>query len=92
MIYVVVDALDECEDKDGVRSQLIDKLRGLQARIDVRLLFTSRSVYEITRKFQSDPVLEVYASEDDVRRFVAGRMSILPNRIQRDDDLKQATK
>jgi hypothetical protein len=72
VVYIVVDALDECTDKDGERGRLIDKLHKLQAKLDVRLLFTSRFIPEITQKFQSDPTLEVRASEEDVRRFVTG--------------------
>jgi hypothetical protein len=77
-VYIVVDALDECADRDGDRGRLIDKLCDLQARTDVRLLFTSRFVSEITQKFHSNPLLEVRASEEDVRRFVEGQMSRLP--------------
>jgi hypothetical protein len=76
--YIIVDALDECADSDSDRGRLIDKLRNLQARTDVRLLFTSRSISEITQRFQRDPMLEVRASEEDVRRFIAGQMSRLP--------------
>jgi len=86
-VYIVVDALDECAD--GARGRLIDKLCELQARIDMRLLFTSRFIPEITQKFQSNPILEVRASEEDVERFVAGQMPRLPKCIQRDEDLKQ---
>ncbi|KAF2179090.1 hypothetical protein K469DRAFT_322187 [Zopfia rhizophila CBS 207.26] len=89
-VYIVVDALDECTDREGARCRLIDKLRELQARIDVRLLFTSRFIPEITQKFQSNPILEVRAHEEDVRRFVAGQIPRLPNCIQRDEKLKQA--
>jgi hypothetical protein len=85
-----VDALDECADTDSARVRLIDKLRELQARIDVRLLFTSRFLPKITQKFQSNPILEVRASEEDVRRFIASQMLRLPNYIQRDEELKQA--
>jgi hypothetical protein len=62
----------------------------LQARTDVRLMFTSRFIPEITQKFCSKPTLEVRASEEDVMRFVAGQMPRLPNRIRRDDELKRA--
>ena len=80
-VYIVVDALDECSDKGSARGELIDKLCGFQARKDVRLLFTSRFIPEITRKFRSNPTLEVRASEEDVRRFVAGKMPRLPGCI-----------
>ena len=89
-IFIVVDALDECSDRDGTRGQLIDELRELQARGDIRLLFTSRLMPEITRKFQSNSTLEVRASEEDVKRFVAGQIPRLPGCIQRDEELKLA--
>jgi hypothetical protein len=89
-VHIVVDALDECADKDGERGRLIDKLRELQARTDARLMCTSRFIPEITQKFTSNPILEVRASEEDVRRFVAGQITRLPKCIQRDDELKRA--
>jgi hypothetical protein len=87
-VYIVVDALDECADID--RGRLINKLRELQARTDVRLMCTSRFIPEIERGFYSNLTLEVRASEEDVRRFVSGQMPRLPNCIRRDDELKRA--
>jgi hypothetical protein len=89
-VYVVLDALDECTDQDGTRSQLIEKLRDLQMRTNVRLLLTSRFIPGITEKFRLDPVLEVQASEDDVKRFVTGQIPRLPSCIRRDDELTHA--
>jgi len=90
-IFIVVDALDECSDRNGVRGQLIDKLHELQAGKDVRLLFTSRFIPEITQKFHSEvPTLEVRASEEDVKRFVVGQIPRMPGCIQRDEELKLA--
>jgi hypothetical protein len=88
--YIVVDALDECTDGDGTQSRLIDKLCELQARMDMRHLFTSRYIPEITLKFRSSPTLEVRASAEDVRLFVAGQIPRLPKCIQRDEELKRA--
>lgn len=86
-VYVVVDALDECADQDGTRSQLIRNLHELQKRANVRLLFTTRFISEVTQQFQTNPMLEVRADERDVKRFVAGQISRLPTCIRRDDDL-----
>jgi hypothetical protein len=83
-VYIVVDALDECMD---IGIPIIEKLRDLQAKTNVRLLFTSRFIPEITQNFRSDPILEVRASEEDVKRFVAGQIPRLPNCIRRDDKL-----
>jgi hypothetical protein len=87
-MFIVVDALDECPDRDGTRSRLIDELHKLQAKIDLRLLFTSRFISEITLKFESNSMLEVRASEKDVRCFVTGQIPRLLKCIQRDEELK----
>jgi hypothetical protein len=70
--YIVVDALDECTDRDGTRTKLIDRLRQLQARANVRLMCTSRFIPDIEEMFRSDAVLEVRVNEQDVRRYVVG--------------------
>ena len=85
-LYIVVDALDECEDRYATRSQLLDLLQGLQAGKNIQLMLTSRFIPE---QFQSAPRLEVRANEQDVRRFVAGQIPRLPKCIQHDDRLKQ---
>jgi len=87
-VYVIVDALDECSNHNLARDQLITGLRELQAKVDLRLLFTSRPILGITQQFQLDPVLEVRATEEDVRRYVLAQMPRLPKCIHRDEDLK----
>jgi hypothetical protein len=87
-MFIVVDALDECADRDGTQSRLIDELQNLQAKVDLRLLFTSRFIPDIVLKFRSNPVLEVRAREDDVGRFIAGQIPRLPKCIQRDEELR----
>jgi hypothetical protein len=90
IVYFVVDALDECSDQDNTRSRLIERLRDLQTKTNVRLLFTSRFIPEITEKFRSDLTVEVRASEEDVKQFIEGQISRLPNCIKRDDELRRA--
>jgi Cdc6-like AAA superfamily ATPase len=84
-VYMVIDALDECSNKDGVRPQLIDNLCRLQASCNVRLLFTSRNIPEVTEAFRSNPCLEVRASEEDVKHYIASHLPRL--RISIDDQL-----
>jgi hypothetical protein len=73
-VYLVVDALDECLDKDGTRSRFLAKIRALQreATTDLRLMVTSRFIPEIEEKFEGESKLEVRASDEDVKQFVAG--------------------
>jgi hypothetical protein len=88
-VYIVVDALDECQDSDGTRRQFLARLRDLQAGRDVRLMATSRSIPEIVDAFNEAPQLEVQASREDVKRFVAGQLYRLPRCIQREPALQE---
>ncbi|RYP07260.1 hypothetical protein DL765_009212 [Monosporascus sp. GIB2] len=86
-VYIVTDALDECRDSDA-RRQFLAKLRELQAVQDIRLMATSRSIPEIMDEFREALSLEVQASNEDVKRFVAGQTYRLPKCIQRDPALQ----
>jgi len=86
-IYVVIDALDECQDSNGTRRQFLAKLQDLQAGTDLRLMVTSRFIPEII-EFKEELRLEVQASNKDVKRFVAGQIYRLPKYIQRSSALR----
>ena len=88
-VYVVVDALDECLDHDGSRSQLLSTLRKLQSKGHFRLMATSRSITEVVQEFSLSPTLKVRASDSDVKRFVIGQIHRLPRCVQRDDKLQE---
>lgn len=88
-VYLLVDALDEYDDRDGTRTQFIDQLLQLQGITDVRILFTSRFLPDILERFKSSLRLEVRATQQDVRRFVEGQLPRLPLCIQRDLDLQK---
>jgi hypothetical protein len=87
-VYIVVDALDECPNKDGTRNQLLTILRNLQREADLRLMVTSRFIPDIEIKFKSTPTLEIRASSADIKQFIGGQMYRLPNCIQRDAQLQ----
>jgi len=86
-VYLVIDALDECTTQDGSRTQLVKGLRQLEAKTGIRLMFTSRFIPEVTEEFQSEPTLELRASDQDVRRYLAGQLSHLPRCVQREPQL-----
>ncbi|OBT85043.1 hypothetical protein VE02_07148 [Pseudogymnoascus sp. 03VT05] len=89
--YIVIDALDECSDGDGTRSELLTILRRLQAKTDTRLMVTSRFVSRIEQSFEGSLMLEIRASEADVKRYVTGQLHRLPMCIQRDPELQGET-
>jgi Cdc6-like AAA superfamily ATPase len=88
-VYIVVDALDECQENDGTRSQLLAELRDLQCKADMRLMVTSRFIPDIENEFRLALRLEVRASDEDVKRFVIGQIYRLPRCIQRDSELQR---
>jgi Cdc6-like AAA superfamily ATPase len=83
---VVIDALDECQT--ATRHQLMAKLRDLQAGNDVRLMVTARFIPDIEDAFKAALRLEVQASREDVKRFIAGQTYRLPACIQRSTALQ----
>jgi hypothetical protein len=86
-VYIVVDALDECQE--GTRHQFLAKLRDLQAIQDVRLMATSRFIPDIEDALRGAPRLEVQASREDVKRFVAGQTYRLRGCIQHNAALQE---
>jgi Cdc6-like AAA superfamily ATPase len=86
-VCIVVDALDECLYE--TRRQLLDKLFNMQNVANVRLIATSRFIPDVEDAFKQAPRLEVQASREDVKRFVAGQIYRLPACIQRDAKLQE---
>ena len=67
-IFILVDALDECDDKS--QKTLLIKLFELQGELSFSLLATSRKIPDIEEQFighQHDKV-RIYANTDDVNR------------------------
>lgn len=86
-VYIVIDALDECQN--GTRRQFVAKLRNLQIGRNVRLMATSRSLPDVEDAFRGALRLEIQASKEDIKRFVAGQMYRLPTCVQRNTELQE---
>ncbi|KAL9082847.1 MAG: hypothetical protein Q9159_006137 [Coniocarpon cinnabarinum] len=87
--YIVIDALDEWSPTSSKQSHLISTMQDLQDRGNVRVLCTSRFLPAVEQFFQSDSRLEVRASEQDIRRYIAGQISQLPSRIRSDEEIQK---
>lgn len=68
-VFVVVDALDECPTTNRCRTAFLTGLLELRQH-GVNILATSRSIPEITEKFDLDTWLEIRARDEDVAKFV----------------------
>ena len=88
-IYLVVDALDEVP-KELRRKVLprFGKSPTLHNRINV--LFTSRDIPQILDEIDWDDKLEIRADEEDIRKYVAGRIDDLPSFVSRRVDIQKS--
>ncbi|KAI1835446.1 hypothetical protein DTO027I6_2827 [Penicillium roqueforti] len=85
-VFIVIDALDECEST--CRTRVLDELNKLRAGPGANVFATSRPT-EINDLFEGGSVLEIQAQEDDVRRYLAGNMFRLPGFVSRNTALQE---
>jgi hypothetical protein len=71
-VFVVVDALDECPQDDGTRARFLTQLHSLPNAVN--LMITSRDPSAIKRNGTATRCLEIRAHNDDVRRYIIGRI------------------
>lgn len=80
-VFIIIDALDECQVSDGDRSRFISNIFNLQAKTGAKLFTTSRPILDIEKQFKGYLSCEILASDEDVRRYLDGHMSQLPTFI-----------
>lgn len=72
-IYIIVNALDECSDKEDSRNILLEQMSKL--RQDYNILMTSRSSVSISDYFKDYPTIEITANEADIDKYITGHLS-----------------
>ena len=74
-LFIIVDALAECQVSDGSRTKFLSVIFTLQAKSGANLFATSRFISEISEKFKGCLSKEILASDEDVRRYLDCHMS-----------------
>ncbi|KAI1113474.1 hypothetical protein F5Y14DRAFT_441857 [Nemania sp. NC0429] len=77
-VFIVVDALDECQGLNRCRTSFLSTLFSLQMKTGVNILATSRIIPEIMGEFKNSPLKEIRAPDDDIRRYLRSRLPELP--------------
>jgi Cdc6-like AAA superfamily ATPase len=90
--FIIVDALDECQISDGCRQRFLTGLFNLQAKCGVNLFATSRPISSIEKEFEGNTMLEIRASEEDVRKYLEGHMFQLPGFVVQSLELQEEIK
>jgi hypothetical protein len=91
-VFIIIDALDECRTTDGCRTRLLTEIFLAQAKSRANVFATSRFLPEITERFEGSILLEIRASEEDVRQYLDGCMFRLPAFVSRSPDLQEEIK
>jgi hypothetical protein len=88
-VYVVLDALDECPEQNRTRSQLLGICRDLQQQSGLHLMVTSRRISGIVEEFKDVPLVDVRASNLDLKRFVIGNVDRFAKFVRLNNDLQE---
>jgi hypothetical protein len=91
-VFIIVDALDECQVFDGCRARFLSEIFSLQEECGVNFLATARFIPDITERFKQVMTLKIRASDEDVRRYIEGHMFRLPGFILRSLELQEEVK
>ncbi|KKO99367.1 hypothetical protein THAR02_08530 [Trichoderma harzianum] len=89
-VFIVIDALDECQNLDGSRQKFITELFNLQEKCGWNLFMTSRAIPEIVDRCSKTNIsLEIRASAEDIEIYLKGNTSQLPAFVQKNQELQQ---
>ncbi|CAI7630959.1 unnamed protein product [Penicillium glandicola] len=85
-VFIVVDALDECEFT--CRTRVLGEIMKIDVSAGAHVFATSRPT-EINDLFKTGGLLEIRAHQDDVRRYLGGNMFKLPGFVRRSTALQE---
>ncbi|KAI0147300.1 hypothetical protein GGR57DRAFT_258771 [Xylariaceae sp. FL1272] len=88
-VFVIIDALDECQVSEGCRTKFLSAISTLQLKTGVNLFATSRIIPEVTELFKGCLSIEIRATEDDIRRYLKGHILELPKLVISQPDLQE---
>ncbi|KAH8691253.1 ankyrin repeat-containing domain protein [Talaromyces proteolyticus] len=74
-VFIVADALDECQVSDDSRTRFLSELFNLQTQHVVNIFATSRFIPQIIDQFNGSMSLEIRAHDEDVRQYLQGRIT-----------------
>ncbi|GKU08442.1 hypothetical protein FLAG1_09784 [Fusarium langsethiae] len=90
-VFIIIDALDECQSSDGCRTRFLSELFNLQTKYGANIFATSRHITEIVNCFKDSlsREIEIRASPDDVARYIEGHIGQLPSCVQQNRQLQE---
>ncbi|KAF5488036.1 Vegetative incompatibility protein HET-E-1 [Colletotrichum fructicola] len=88
-VFIVIDALDECESKS--RQALLSDIARLQKRHPTNVLATTREIPEIIESFtfKHASTIRIQASDVDVSRYISSRIPDMQSFVQRRPEIQE---
>ncbi|KAK2603970.1 hypothetical protein QQS21_003806 [Conoideocrella luteorostrata] len=87
-VFIVIDALDECQVANSCRDQLLSEMLSLHSSFGINVFATSRNDQNISDYFMAGLSMEIRAHREDVERYLKHQMKHLPNCVQDNQDLQ----
>jgi Cdc6-like AAA superfamily ATPase len=87
-VFILIDALDECQISHAVRRKFLSEVFNLQNKTGTNIFATSRFILEIEKEFEGSISLEIRARDEDVQRYLEAHMSELPLCVSRNRALQ----
>lgn len=87
-VFIIVDALDECQTSNDCRSKFLTEMFRLQNKFATNFFATSRFLPQVTDMF-SDTTLEIRASKEDVERYVESKIGLLRPFVKKNKQLQK---
>ncbi|KAH9207677.1 ankyrin repeat protein, partial [Leptodontidium sp. 2 PMI_412] len=91
-VFIIVDAIDECQVLGGYRSKFLSKIFALQKETKVKLFATFRTNLDIEKNFKGHLSREILASDRDVQTYLDGHMSQLHECVSSSPKLQEEIK
>jgi Cdc6-like AAA superfamily ATPase len=86
--FIVIDAIDECQEAGGIRAGFLKEIFNLHASCKVNLFATSRFIPDIMEKFDGDLSIEIRASEEDIQQYLEDHANELRPFVTRAENRK----
>ena len=91
-VFIIVDALNECQASDGCRTRFLSEIFRLQTNCEASLFVTSRIILELQEKFVGHIFLTVHASKTNIRSCLDWRVLELPRFVIGNLELQEEIK
>ena len=89
-VFIVVDALDECQNE--FRARFLSQMFQLQTAAGVYIFATSRFIPAIEDRFKDSLVQEIRATAEDIGRYVSAHIDQLPSCVHDRRQLQEEIK